>query len=149
VSERDLDARVEVTFPNAAPTGGIWGYLLLRQQSGGAYDRIGVFVDPTNRLWIRGQTDAAVSLFSDIDTGLAFTPGNSFVLRVQIEGASPTTVRVKAWPLGAAEPAAWSVTTTTNSGPQAAGSIGIRAVNTTGSPSTVSFDNLLVTKPGP
>jgi hypothetical protein len=149
VSERDLDARVEVTFPNAAPAGGIWGYLLLRRQSGGAYDRIGVFVDPTNRLWIRGQTDAAVALFADFDTGLVFTPGNSFVLRVQLQGASPTTVRVKAWRVGAAEPGAWSVTTTTGNGPQVAGSLGIRAVNTSGVASTLSFDNLLATRIGP
>jgi hypothetical protein len=146
VSERDLDAQVEVTFPNAAPSGGIWAYLLLRRQSTGAYDRVGVFVDPLNKLFIRGQIDSGSSLFGDFDTGLAFTPGNSFVLRVQLQGASPTTVRVKAWRLGSSEPTAWSLTTTTTSGPQIAGSLGIRTVNTSTANSSLPFDNLLATR---
>jgi len=146
VSERDLDAQVEVTFPNTAPTGGIWAYLLLRRQSGGAYDRIGLFVDSRNELFVRGQTDTASGLFADFDTGLAFTPGNSFVLRVQLQSASPTTIRVKAWRLGSIEPAAWSLTTTTSSGPQIAGSLGIRTVNTSTTTSSLPFDNLLATR---
>ena len=101
-----------------------------------------------NELFVRGQTDTASGLFADFDTGLAFTPGNSFVLRVQLQGASPTTIRVKAWRLGTSEPAAWSLTTTTSSGPQTAGSLGIRTVNTSTTTSTLPFDNLLATRIG-
>jgi len=93
-----------------------------------------------------GQTDTASGLFADLDTGLTFTPGNSFVLRVQLQGASPTTIRVKAWRLGGSEPTAWSLTTTTSSGPQTAGSLGIRTVNTSTTNRTLPFDNLLVTR---
>jgi hypothetical protein len=141
-----------VTFPSAVSSGGVWAYLLLRRQSSGAnaYDRIGLFVDARNKLFIRGQTDgngsSATDLFADFDTGLAFTPGNSFVLRVQLQGASPTTVRVKAWRLGSSEPTAWSLTTTTSLGPQVAGSLGIRTVNTSTTNRTLPFDNLLATR---
>jgi hypothetical protein len=68
------------------------------------------------------------------------------VLRVQLQGASPTTIRVKAWRLGTSEPAAWSLTTTSSNGPQVAGSLGIRTVNTTSADTTLSFDNLLATR---
>jgi hypothetical protein len=146
VSERDLDATVEVTFPNSVPNGGVFAYLVLRRQSSGSYDRIGVYIDPSGTVKIRAQTETGASLFADLGSGLAFSPGNTFAFRVQLQGASPTAVRVRVWRVGSSEPTAWNADTTTTSGPQVAGTLGIRAVDTATTSTTLSFDNLLATR---
>jgi hypothetical protein len=92
---------------------------------------------------IRGQTSAGTNVFADADTGLTFTPGDTFVLRVQAEGANPTTIRAKVWRAGAAEPSAWMATATnTTAALQTAGTLGIRTVNSSSTVTTLSFDNL-------
>lgn len=126
----------------------MFGYLVLRRQSGGAYDRIGL-TGSGGKLLIRGQTntgtglfaDADTGTFADADTGTAFSAG-TYAVRIQLEGASPTTVRVKAWKAGTAEPTSWKVATTTSAGPQLGGAVGVRTINIGGSPATVAFDNL-------
>ena len=92
---------------------------------------------------IRGETSTGTNLFADADTGLTFTPGDTFVLRVQAEGANPTTIRAKAWKAGATEPSTWTVTATnTTAALQTAGTLGIRTLNSASSVTTLSFDNL-------
>ena len=140
---RDLDAKVDLAFPRAASgSGGFFSYLVGRQQAGGAHDRVGLYVTAAGKLVLRGQTSAGAHLFADTDTGLAFRPGGRVTLRVQLDGANPTTVRAKAWETGTAEPAAWKVTATDPAGPQVPGAVGIRAVNTTTAAVTLSYDNL-------
>jgi hypothetical protein len=143
VSLRDLDAKMETTFPSAVSgSGGFFSYLVPRRQADGTHDRVGLHLTAAGKLLIRGQTNTGASLFADVDTGLGFTAGNSFTLRVQLEGANPTTIRAKAWKVGTAEPAAWTVTATDTAGPQLAGTLGIRAVNTSPAATTISYDNL-------
>jgi hypothetical protein len=139
----------EITFPNAVQGsgGGVFGYLVLRRQSGGAHYRVGVFVNSAGKVFIRGQDDTGTQLFPDFDTGLSFSPGNTFHLRVQAEGGSPTTIRAKAWKAGTSEPGTWQVTKTgITSGPATAGSLGIRTISTTNTSSTLEFDNLRATQ---
>ena len=59
--------------------------------------------------------------------GLTYTAGTQLNVRLQVEGTGTTTLRMKAWANGTAEPAAWLVTgTDTSAGLQAAGSVGLR-----------------------
>jgi Malectin domain/Kelch motif/Abnormal spindle-like microcephaly-assoc'd, ASPM-SPD-2-Hydin len=145
-SARDVDASVEITFPNAVSgSGGHFGYLLLRRSAGGAYYRIGLFTNSAGKVGIRAESQNGKAVFPDVDTGLTFSPGDSFKLRVQLEGASPTAVRVKAWKAGGSEPAAWTKTAADSTvGPQAAGSIGVRVLNTARAATTLKLDSLLV-----
>jgi Malectin domain/Abnormal spindle-like microcephaly-assoc'd, ASPM-SPD-2-Hydin len=147
-SARDVDASVEITFPNAVSgSGGHFGYLLLRRSAGGAYYRIGLFTGSAGRVGIRAESQNGKAVFTDVDTGLTFSPGDSFKLRVQLEGASPTAVRVKAWKTGSSEPSAWTKTATDGTvGPQAAGSIGVRVINTARAATTLKLDSLLVSQ---
>ena len=65
-----------------------------------------------------------------------------FILRAQVTGANPTTIRVKAW--AGSEPAAWNYTATDSAGPQGAGRAGLRAYTSTGTtnaPVTITVDN--------
>jgi len=58
--------------------------------------------------------------------GVTFTPGSALRVRFQVTGTSPTTLRMKVWPAGTAEPAAWALTATdATAGLQAAGAVGI------------------------
>ena len=145
VSVRDVDLRVALTFPDApTASGNFFGYLLLRRQANGSYYRVGLYVTPGGKVFIRGQTSAGANLFPDVDTGLSFAAGDTFLLRVQAEGASPTTIRARAWEQGTAEPASWQATATNaTAGLQQAGSVGIRTVNTTSTATTLRFDDLL------
>lgn len=79
-------------------------------------------------------------------TGLTYTPGTPIWLRAQFEGASPTTIRIRAWS-GGSEPSGWAYTATdSQSQLQDAGAAGVRAyLGSTASPLTLSWDNLEVT----
>lgn len=144
-SIRDVDATTKITFPAKPSAGAFYGYLVLRRQSSGAYYRVGLFVTNAGTLMIRGQTNAGTALFSDVNTGLAVAAGDTFGIRVQVQGANPTTVRVRAWRAGSAEPSTWAATATSSAtGLQQAGALGIRAVIGSGGPAAqLKFDDLL------
>ena len=144
ISLKDVDARAELSFTGVSGTGGVYSYLLVRRQAGRDYLRLGLYATAAGKLFLRGQAANGTTLFSDVDTGLAFTANTGYALRVQAQGSAPTTVRLKAWKAGTAEPSAWKVTATTTVGPQVTGSVGIRSANTTGTATTGRADNLSV-----
>jgi hypothetical protein len=149
-SVRDVDCRVEISLPasiNVKGSKGLFGSLVLRHQASGADYRVGLFLSGTGKAFIRGQTSTGTNVFADADTGLTFAARDTFVLRVQAQGASPTTIRAKVWKAGAAEPSAWTVTATdTTAALQTAGTLGIRTLNSAPSATTLSFDNLRADK---
>jgi hypothetical protein len=150
-SARDVDVQAAVSF-SALPTGanGYFGYLVLRRQANGAHYRVGVWVNASGQVAIRGQTSTHANLFPDAATGLTVAPGEAVTLRVQAEGAGPTTIRAKAWKQGVAEPSGWAVTATNSvSSLQSAGTLGIRTVNTASGSPTLSFDDLVAKLLGP
>jgi CSLREA domain-containing protein len=72
-------------------------------------------------------------------------------MRGEIVGTNPTTIRLKAWADGQAEPSGWQYTVTdSTSALQTAGAIGLRVFLTSGvtnAPVVFTFDDLLVTSP--
>ena len=83
--------------------------------------------------------------------GLTQSANGWIRFRAQVTGSGPTTIRVKAWADGQAEPAAWHYTATSSSaGLQAAGSLGLRIYTNSSisnAPVTFSFDDYLVRSP--
>ena len=83
--------------------------------------------------------------------GLRHAAGRFIRLRAQVEGASPTTIRIKAWAEGTPEPPDWQFVTTDGAEVlQAAGAVGVQAFLSfggTNAPVTFSFDDLLVATP--
>ena len=153
VSVRDIDATFRVTFPDSAGTAGsFYAYGLFRRQSAdGSYFRIGPIAQGKSIL-IRGQLSNGTSLFTNVATGLAFTPGTAYLARIQVTGASPTTLRARVWVAGTTEPTTWQLNTTTTGGPTTAGSFGLRTANDTATSTTIGIDDLAVTdlsSPGP
>lgn len=78
--------------------------------------------------------------------GLAHQPGDTFHVRTQVTGVSPTTVRTKVWEVGTPEPAQWLLSATDDTpGLQTAGGVGLRAelgTNSTNAPVRASFDEV-------
>jgi hypothetical protein len=83
--------------------------------------------------------------------GLRYTANMKLKLRVQAVGSSPSTVRVRAWPDGTAEPATWMVTTTDNAtGVQSPGWAGLGtwlSGSATNAPVTLSIDEFVLAVP--
>jgi hypothetical protein len=78
---------------------------------------------------------------------VSFDPDTTVVaLRALVEGADPTTMRVKAWAVGSVEPAGWLVTASdATPALQAAGGIGLRGLlagAASNAPVTLGFDAL-------
>ena len=85
--------------------------------------------------------------------GFTFGAGSQIWVRMQVVGASPTTVRMRAWLDGTPEPGAWTyVVTDSTAGLQGPGSVGLLArlsSGTTNPPIVVSFDGVRVTAATP
>ena len=109
---------------------------------------------PNGRVYLRGirVESGWFPLSGEVEVpGVIYEPGTNLWLRTEVVGTNPTTLRLKAWPAGAAEPVAWLYTTTDSSTAlQAAGQIGFRAYVPSGvqnTPLRVFFDDLLVVEP--
>jgi hypothetical protein len=142
--QRDVDVTAKLSFSDIKGTGAYsYTSLLVRRQANGSYLRVGLWAFSTGKLLIHSQTSDGATVAADADTGVAFTPGTSYTLRVQVQGASPTTIRAKAWKTGTAEPAAWQQEAKTTQGPQVAGTLGVRtSAIKTASAVSVKFDDV-------
>ncbi|GAA4344535.1 hypothetical protein [Angustibacter luteus] len=94
----------------------------------------------------RSDGQLALSLFggppvSTSNLGGVIVPGATaaaqtpLVVRLSVQGLSPTKLAAKAWPVGAPEPAAWMVSRSDNRASlQRAGSVGLSVYQSSGSP---------------
>lgn len=73
-------------------------------------------------------------------------PGDSFHVRVQVSGTSPTSIRAKVWEVGTPEPTGWHATgTDPTAALQQPGAVSVRAelgTTATNAPVVMSFDDL-------
>lgn len=111
--------------------------------------RLAFGTDQTITLTLRKRvvgTETLLATAADTST-LVHAANKFFWLRLQIMG---TTLQAKAWPDGAPEPGAWTVTTTDTSITQA-GQVGLRTIlsstNTNPLPVTASFDGFQQVSP--
>jgi hypothetical protein len=149
---RDVDAQVEIA-PSALHTSSLTtnlsSYLALRATGTATSLTCYYYI-----LIIRetGQVDVAihrvaagVALNVTNTNGIGtFTGGSKWNLRAYASGTGTTTVRLKAWQVGTAEPASWTLDTTDALGPQVTGGYALRSFlgsNALTFP-TVRFDNL-------
>jgi PKD repeat protein len=105
-------------------------------------------------VWLTRNSSGAETILSTATlAGVSYAVGDRLQVRLQVAGTTPTTVRVKVWEQGTAEPAAWSLTSTDGTaGFQAAGSVGFYAYlsgTTTNAPTVFSLDEWWVGAPRP
>jgi hypothetical protein len=153
VDARDVDATVRLRL-SALPVGASqFAYLVVRRTSSGDGYRAKLRLTPDGevratftRVTNGNEANVATAV---VIPGLAPTANGWIRLHVQVSGISPTTLRLKAWPDGSAEPAAWAVIQTDSTAAlQVAGGIGLRSYidkGTTNVPITTSWDDLSVT----
>jgi hypothetical protein len=84
-------------------------------------------------------------------SGLTHTANSYIIIRGQVVGTNPTTIRLKAWAEGQPEPANWQYTVTDSTANlQTAGAVGLRAYlssTVSNAPVIFTFDDFLVTAP--
>ncbi|MGY1649769.1 PKD domain-containing protein [Geodermatophilus sp. SYSU D01119] len=113
LSSTDVAVQATLVLPSA-PTGG-GTYLSLAAQRAGTSDyRV--------KLWFRSTGEVQVMLVRTVDGAETIlggytlpgghTPGQALTVRFETSGSGTTTLRVKAWAAGTAEPAAWALTRT-------------------------------------
>jgi hypothetical protein len=136
-----ITARLDKT-----PTGGnVWLYHELRRTGNDAY-RLQAKLASDGSTTLLGtrvvaNSETAVGTAARV-SGVDYRTG--IMLRGQVVGTNPTTLRIKAWPVGGQEPSAWAYTATDSTGPQVAGRAGLRAYvsgSVTNAPITASLDD--------
>jgi hypothetical protein len=92
---------------------------------------------------VAGTTTAVAG---GVVTGLTFAANDQLLVRTQVQGVSPTTVRVKVWKVGTTEPTDWRATITdATASLQAGGGVGVTVYHggTTGNPAIAfTWDDL-------
>jgi PKD repeat protein len=82
--------------------------------------------------------------------GVSLAAGEKLLVRVQVQGTSPTTLRARAWKASAAEPTTWLLTTTDSTAAlQVPGGIRLSTYVSsavTNGPATIRYDNLSATR---
>jgi PKD repeat protein len=157
ISTDGSDVSLKVSIDKEGTGNGVYFWVLGRRVTGVGEYRARLRLRPSGVVsaWI-SSTDAAQTetgvVAEQVVPGLTYTPGQPLRVRFQVTGTSPTTLKLKAWADGAAEPAAWQLSgTDTTAGLQSAGSVGLRtylAGNTTNAPFVVSVDDFLATRAG-
>jgi hypothetical protein len=157
VLARDIDISVRVRADKSATSGAQIIYLVARRGTGGTeyLGRLRFASDSSVRLQAARTVAGTTTLLGNekVVAGLTQTANATFRLRLQVVGTNPTTLRLKVWADGQAEPATWAYSITDSTAElQAGGAVGVRtylsstAINV---PVLFTFDDLLVTSGSP
>jgi PKD repeat protein len=130
VSASDVDLRFRVRTDKVPAGGTSFIYAVARRNSTNEYR-------PRMILNANGSVSVNASVLINnsesalgtavVVPGVTQAAGSYIWLRAQVTGANPTTIRVKAWADGQAEPAGWNFTATNSAAAlQSAGSVGLR-----------------------
>jgi PKD repeat protein len=113
VNRTDVALQASVVLP-ALPTGG-GTYLSLATQRVGTSDyRVKLWFRSTGEVQValERMVDGAETILGDYVLPGGYKAGDSLTVRFETSGSSPTTLKVKTWATGTAEPAQWSLTRT-------------------------------------
>ena len=150
VQRPEAETRVTVTTDKVQTGGGTYVSVVGRRVVGtGDYrGKVRYLSNGTLSVSLVRNLSGETTLASATVPGVTVTPGQQVQVRMQVSGASPTSLALKVWPVGTEEPPLWTVTATDSSaGLQQAGSVGMSAYlsgSVTNAPMTVSFDDLWV-----
>ncbi|SDP38037.1 PKD repeat-containing protein [Pedococcus dokdonensis] len=156
ISSTSTEAKVLITT-DKVPTGGGQYVSVIGRRVSSTVDyraKVRMAAGGAVAVWLtRNSSGTETVLTSATLAGVNYGAGDALRVRLQVTGTAPTTVRVKVWKNGTAEPAAWSLTSTDNTaGFQAAGSAGLYPYvsgTSTNGPVVYSFDEWWVGPPQP
>ncbi|MEP7377990.1 MAG: putative Ig domain-containing protein, partial [Chloroflexota bacterium] len=156
VSALDVDLSFRVATNRMAAGGAQFIYGIVRRVSSTAEYRAKLRLAVNGNVYIQASSvvnNTETPIGSEVQVpGLTYTPGNFIWLRAQFSGTSPTTIRVRAWADGSAEPVTWQYNATNSvASLQAAGAVGVRGYMsgaTTNAPILLTFDDFRATSLG-
>jgi hypothetical protein len=133
--------------------GGQLAYFMVRQVSSGTAYLGRVRFTPTSSVWIQAvmELNGKTTLLGAerLAAGVSYSVNRYIWVRGQVVGTNPTTIRLKAWADGQAEPGGWQYSITDETPAlQAAGTVGLRAYLSPAAinaPVRFTFDNFRVT----
>jgi CSLREA domain-containing protein len=149
VSALDTNAVARISLDGAPAGGSAFAYLTARRSAAGNAYRAKLRFAPNGAVFAQatrvvGGAETGVGAEIQLD-GLTHTAGAAYRVRMQVTGASPTTIRVTVWRDGDAEPAAPQLVRSDGEPAlQAAGAPGMAAYlggAATNAPLTVGFDD--------
>jgi hypothetical protein len=155
-SAADVDISFSVAANKVAAGSHQFVYALARRNGSNEY-RVKLRLDTNGNVYVGAST-----VISNSETnvgnmvlvpGLTQAPNAIIRFRAQVTGTGPTTLRVRAWADGSAEPSTWTYSqTNSNASLQGAGGLGLRTYiggATSNTPVVFSFDNYRVTSIAP
>ena len=129
VASTDTDLQVDFSFDKAPTGGGQFAKTVVRGDTSNGYVAK-VWMSSTGKMTLyvtKIISGTETDLASKVISGMTFAPGQSYSVRVQAWGTTPTTVRAKLWATSGSEPSAWAVTgTDATASLQSAGGIAVR-----------------------
>ncbi len=145
VLNADLSTTLSV---DRAPVGGsVWFYGESRRNAGNSY-RIKIRLDPSGAVFVSASrviNFAEAAIGSEVRAGTLDYRSTPIRVRGQVQGTSPTTLRVRAWAVASAEPSTWQYVGTDSAvAVQRSGAIGLRSYGSTSvknAPIRVSVDD--------
>jgi PKD repeat protein len=150
-SQRDVDIKVRIAVNKTAAGGAHFIYAVARRNTNNEY-RPRIIFNATGTVAVGAsvvinRTESVIGT-GVVVSGLSQGPNQFIWLRARVTGTSPTTIQVKAWADGQAEPAAWQYTgTSSQAAVQVAGAVGLRTYlggASTTAPVVVTFDDYSV-----
>lgn len=142
----DADVRVQVAVSATATGGTLNACVLLRWTSSTAHYRARVEFGTGGTISV-SVTNGATIIGANAATGLSYTPGAVFEVRVRIIGYR---ILMRVWPTGTAEPTVWHIDRTDVSSTNASGNVGLSAHGGTGNTNVgveYRFDNFTIETP--
>jgi PKD repeat protein/pimeloyl-ACP methyl ester carboxylesterase len=155
VDAGDVEVLVRVDTDKLAAGNSQSAYLELRHPGANDGYRLRLSLEPDGSvlLWwqkVVSGTASSVSGLHTVTREQRVSADDAFWIRAQAEGASPTSLRARAWQDGTPEPIGWDVEGSDSSASlQAPNAIGLRALlgsGTTNAPVQVRFDELSATE---
>ncbi len=149
VSSTDAEVRVRVGFDKPATGNGTYISVLGRRVGAGDYRaKVRLQANGTVQVILGNLNGTETALGSIVLPAVTYTPGETLEVKFQVTGVAPTTLRVKVWKTGQAEPVGWTLATTDAAAAlQSGGHVGFAMFlsgSATNAPATVSLDNLWV-----
>lgn len=157
VSAQDVDSLFQVQTNKVASGNSEYAYSLGRRISTNTEYRGQVRLTPNGTIGLRAlavNNGTVTALGTEtIVSGLTYSANSVIWIRVQYVGTNPTTIRMRAWADGQAEPTSWQYTTNDSTASlQTAGSVGLMAnlpASSTNAPVIFTIDNYSVIQATP
>jgi hypothetical protein len=130
VASSQADLRLSFSLSQPAAGAGHYVSVLGRSVPGvGDYrTKVGVAPNGDVSVWLIRTVGGTESVLTSIRPNLSYRVGETLNVRLQTTGTNPTSIRMKVWKAGTAEPSAWTLSTTdSTSALQNKGAVGVYA----------------------